>query len=286
MWLNELWQRSQSQPDSVRRPSRRPRRPRPGCRPSFERLEERTVPTTYKASTVTALINDITQANTAGGSNTIQLTAATSSPYVLTAVNNTTDGATGLPVITSGDNLAIVGNGDTIERSTASGTPAFRLFDVASGATLTLQKVTLQDGLASSVTSGLVISGEGGAIYNAGTLDLKKAVVQSNTAQGGAGLPGAGGGVYSTTNFGSGVSLTLEGGTIVQNNKALGGNGETLSNIGVGLGGGSGSGGGVYVTGGLPTVTLAINGATVSGNLAQGGNGAQGVKSSAGGGGG
>ncbi len=39
----------------------------------------------------------------AGGSNTINLTAPTTSPYVLTAVNNTTSGANGLPVIAAND---------------------------------------------------------------------------------------------------------------------------------------------------------------------------------------
>ena len=72
-----------------------------------------------RAATVSDLIADINAANTAGGANTITLTAPTTSPYVLTAVNNTTDGATGLPVIAANDNLTIVGNGDTIERSTA-----------------------------------------------------------------------------------------------------------------------------------------------------------------------
>ena len=75
--------------------------------------------------------------------------APTTSPYVLTAVDNYHRRRTGLPVIAANDNLTIVGNGDTIERSTAAGTPAFRLFDVAAGASLTLQNLTLQGGLAS-----------------------------------------------------------------------------------------------------------------------------------------
>ena len=49
----------------------------------------------YTAASVSALIADINAANTAGGANTITLTAPTTSPYVLTAVNNSTDGATG-----------------------------------------------------------------------------------------------------------------------------------------------------------------------------------------------
>ena len=101
----------------------------------------------YTAATVSALIADITAANAAGGANTITLTAPTTSPYVLTAVNNTTYGATGLPIIAANDNLTIVGNGDTIERSTAAGTPDFRLLCVAGGASLTLENLTLQGGM-------------------------------------------------------------------------------------------------------------------------------------------
>ena len=88
-------------------------------RPTLEALEDRTVLSTYSAATVAQLIMDIGLSNTAGGVNTINLTAATSSPYTLTAINNTTNGANGLPVIAAGDNLTIVGNGDTIGRSTA-----------------------------------------------------------------------------------------------------------------------------------------------------------------------
>src|SRR6516164_3201192 len=138
----------------------------------LEPLEDRTALSNFNALTVSDLIADINAANLAGGTNTIVLTAPTTSPYVLTAVDNTTDGPTGLPVISGGgmkvaaDNLTIIGNGDTIERSTASGTPAFRLFDVAKGGSLALENLTLQNGLA----FGSGISAEGGAIYNQGTL--------------------------------------------------------------------------------------------------------------------
>jgi hypothetical protein len=143
----------------------------------------------YSAASVSALITDITAANTNGGANTITLTAATTAPYVLTAVNNTTNGATGLPVIADDDNLTI-GGGDTIERSVVSGTPNFRLFDVAAGASLTLQSVTLEQG--SVASAGATDSDlEGGAIYNQGALTLSGVTVQNNTAI------LAGGGVYS-----------------------------------------------------------------------------------------
>src|ERR1700737_962393 len=74
---------------------------------TLEQLEDRTVPSNFTAATVSDLIADINAANLAGGMNTITLTAPTTSPYLLAAVNNTTDGATGLPMIAANDNLTI-----------------------------------------------------------------------------------------------------------------------------------------------------------------------------------
>ena len=144
MGLKTLWQRWRSRPAASRRG--RPTAPRLRLRLRVNQLEDRTVPTAFTAATVAHLIADINAANTAGGSNIIRLVAGKT--LTLTAVDNTTDGATGLPVIAANDTLTIVGNGDTIQRSTASGTPAFRLFDVASGGSLTLKDMTVQDGLA------------------------------------------------------------------------------------------------------------------------------------------
>jgi hypothetical protein len=232
---------------------------------TLEQLEDRTVPSNFTAATVSDLIADINAANLAGGMNTITLTAPTTSPYLLAAVNNTTDGATGLPMIAANDNLTIVGNGDTIARSTATGTPAFRLFDVAGGASLTLANLTLQGGLA----FGAGVLAEGGAIYSQGTLDLNGVTVQNNIAQGKNGAGGqagqsaSGGGIYSNG------SLTLEGGTAVQNNQALGGGGGTHSRPGTSPTGGSAYGGGLYVAGGMGTL---IN-TTLFSNIAQAGPG-------------
>ena len=107
-------------------------KPRHSLRLNLEQLEDRTLLSSYSAATVSDLIADINAANAAGGTNTITLTAPTTSPYVLTTVNNTTNGATALPVISGGgkkvaaDSLTIIGNGDTIERGTASGSSIAR----------------------------------------------------------------------------------------------------------------------------------------------------------------
>jgi len=254
-----------------------PRRRRPDYGPPVEALECRTLLTAY-AATAAQLVADINAANKSGGTNTITLTAPTTSPYVLSAVNNTTDGPTMLPVIKKGDNLTIVtgngstnpGFGDTIDAGRAG-----RLFDVAAGASLTIKNVTLQNG--SVFGSGT--SAEGGAIYNQGTLVLNGVMVQGNTANGftgttfqkskpgGAGQDAAGGGIWSNG------SLRLENGTVIQNNTALGGDGGQTQ-VGTGPGG-KAFGGGIYIAGGTADITTTTLGAYSAqfGNKAQGGAG-------------
>src|SRR5437588_10922853 len=160
MSLNELLQRWIGKPSASRR-SRRQARRRRGLRLTLEQLEDRHLPSSYTAASVSDLIADIKAANLAGGSNTISLVAGNT--FSLTAVDNTTDGPTGLPVIAANDNLSIAGNGDTIQRSAATGTPDFRLFDVAAGAALTLANLTLQGGIAYGY------SGYGGGIFSSGS---------------------------------------------------------------------------------------------------------------------
>jgi len=218
---------------------------------SLEALEGRIVLSTFTAKTVSDLIADINAANKHGGSNSITLKAG--QDFTLEGIDNTTDGPTGTPVITAKDNLTIVGNGALIERDYELNSN-FRLFDVAAGASLTLQSMTLQDGL----EIGQGASAEGAAIYNMGTLDLNHVTVQDNTARVQGGLTAAGGAVYS------GGVLTLEGGTQVVYNSVVGSGGTTA-----GAAGGNALGGGVYVAGGSAN----LSGGTISTNTARGGAG-------------
>jgi hypothetical protein len=274
MWLTSLLVFASSPARTNRRPRHSPPR---RFRPSVRQLEDRTLLSSFNAATVSDLIADINTANAAGGSNTITLTAPTTAPYVLIAADNTTDGPTGLPAISGGrkkaDNLTIIGNGDTIERSTASGTPNFRLFDVASGASLTLQTLTLQNG----AVLGSGSSAEGGAIFNQGTLVLSGVNVEGNGAVGSMGANGASPGRSPHANGGNGQdaagggiwssgTLTLDGGTTIIKNYAVGGTGGSGALPGQG---GMGCGGGVYIAGG----TASLTGCIVSGNYAYGGNG-------------
>jgi predicted outer membrane repeat protein len=158
------------------REHRRPAPPTRRRRLSVEQLEDRWVPATFSASSVSGLIADINAANLQGGANTIVFAPHTT--FSLTSVDNTTDNPTGLPVIAANDNLTISGNNDVIERSAAVSTPAFRLFDVAAGASLTLKGLTLQNGSAYDGTG----NSAGGAILNQGTLDLEHCVVSGNSA--------------------------------------------------------------------------------------------------------
>src|SRR5262245_6106055 len=148
----------------------RPRSPR--RRLHLQALEDRTVPASFSAANVDDLIADINAANQTAEADTITLVPGTT--FTMSTVDNTTDGPTGLPVIVAGEDLTIVGNGDVIERSSASGTPTFRLLGVAAGAALTIQNLTLQGGNAAA----------GGAIFSRGNLTLSGVTVQNNMARG------------------------------------------------------------------------------------------------------
>src|SRR5262245_25856698 len=108
------------------------------------------------ASTVNQLIADINYANSVGGDITIDL--APGATFDLKSADNTTDGGNGLPVLggTKAVALTIIGNGATIERIqliSRYGTVKnpFHLFDVSSGSSLTLDRVTLKGGSSAAI---------------------------------------------------------------------------------------------------------------------------------------
>jgi predicted outer membrane repeat protein len=233
-WLS--WRLSGSH---ARRGQRRnPASRRKKARLFLEHLEGRALLASYAAPTVSALIADINAANTAGGANTITLTAPTTSPYLFTPANNP---GNFLPVIAANDNLTIVGNGDTLQ---PTGRPAHaRFFDVSAGASLSLQNLTLQGGEQVGDWSA------GGAIYNQGALTLSGVTVQRNEVEP---LIGAamGGGIWSSG------SLTLENGTLMQDNTVTGGTRDFNDGLG----------GAVYIAGGSAN----ISNTTFTGNVATG----------------
>lgn len=142
----------------------------------------------------------------------------------------------GLPVIQN--DLIIEGNGATIRRRVAR-TATFRLFEVTSGAHLTLRNLTLQNGTLTDDRGGAVLTGlealltlenvtflgnsalEGGAVYSAGPVTMQDSGFVGNNAL------EAGGGVFTVG------PLTLMNTTLV-NNKAVNGGGlYSTSQVGV-----------------------------------------------------
>lgn len=223
---------------TARQGSRAPARPRPARRLRVERLEGRAVPASHSAATAAELVAAMDAANLTAEADTIALVAGRT--YTLTQANNATDGANGLPVVGPNGGLTILGNGCVIERGAAAGTPAFRLFDVAAGAALTLENLTLQGGLA----AGAGAAASGGAIYSQGSLTLTQVVVRNNQALGSRGWDG----YYTFSRGGDAVGYPATDGAAAM-------------------------GGGIYVGGGSAVLT----GVTLASNTAQGGNGGDGL---------
>jgi uncharacterized repeat protein (TIGR01451 family) len=170
----------------------------------------------YTAGDAAALIAAIKDANATPAVDVIELTG----DVVLSAVDNTGNGANGLPAIVTP--IVVIGNGHWISRD--SGAPPFRLFEVLGGffgaGELTLDGLTLAGGDASPGAAGppaspcltdLSVCG-GAALVISGDLTLRNgARVEDNQAY-------QGGGVYNA--FGR---LTIEDGTLTGNRAELGG---------------------------------------------------------------
>jgi Domain of unknown function (DUF4214) len=162
------------------------------CRTTLrlEALEDRYVPTTF-------VVNSLGDAGSGTLRAAIQNAVSDSNPDADTinfTVKGTIDLNSALPNLSS--TLTLDGPGAnllTISRNTAPATAQFRIFTVLSGAGLTLNDLTIQNGKAPDGVDGG--PGQlGGAIYNAGNLLVERCVLQNNSAgNGGAGAAGANG---------------------------------------------------------------------------------------------
>lgn len=169
---------------------------------------------------VTALRNAITQSNTTNEDITL-------APFCTYTVATSVGASNGLPAVTG--SYSINGYSTTIARSTATGTPDFRLFTVESGGKLTLNSLNVRFGSVPGDSGGGVLVTGGGS-----TLTVNNGSVRDNKA-------GFGGGIRLRT----GASATL-------NNALVSGNTAT------------GGGGGISHAGG----TLTVNYSRIQGNTA------------------
>ena len=187
------------------------------------------------ACTTPDLITAISAANSQAGGGTITL--ASGCVYTLAAANNSSDGGggTGLPVITG--TVTIAGSGATITRSTAAGTPTFRIFDVAGSGNLSLDSLTVSNGLLNNTGS------TGGAgIYNHGTLSISGSGFTGNSSPSPNGV--SGGGISNTGQLTVTTSTftnnsAQEGGAVFNQNSATITNTTFTNNVGTIYGGGA-----------------------------------------------
>lgn len=166
----------------------------------------------------------------AGNGDTIQFDAA---------LNGETIGLTSAELVID-KNIKISGPGPnqlTVERSTTTGTPAFRIFHIRPGHAVTIEGLTIKSGFAEE--SGVGIFNDGA------TLTLNNCAVANNFGSFSGGV--SGGGIY---NSGVGATLTIVNSTIAGNILPVGNQFN-----------GSGNGAGIYNNG-----TLVIDSSTVTGN--------------------
>ena len=209
--------------------------------------------------TTTGTVHADCPAGDPAGADTIDLAGAVGT-HTLTAVNNSTDGDTGLPVITSV--ITIEGRGSTITRG--AGAPNFRILAVRGVFTpgeplslsLTLNETTVSGGVA----AGAPPAGNGGGLYIYGSVvTLNNSTVSGNSAGNGGGIYNRYSAVLLTRSTVSGNSATGDGGGMFSEGFAL--IDSTVSGNSA-----TGDGGGIHGGGYLVD-------STISGNSAQRGGG-------------
>ena len=203
---------------------------------------------------------------TTGVADTINFNLGSAATITLTSAQ--------LPTITDGAGLTIDGGSADI---TISGDNKYRVFEVVSGAKLTLSNLTVANG-------AVGISEGGGGIRSINsTLEVSNSTISDNSAY-------AGGGIYIE---GGGTTLEVSNSTISDNSADLSGGGinifrsrsdggivkATVSNSTISGNSTNASGGGIYNQLG----TLEVSNSTISGNSAHPGFGGGGIQGSYGG---
>jgi CSLREA domain-containing protein len=142
--------------------------------------------------------------------------------------------------------MTIVGPGRdllTIQRSTAPGTPSFRIFTVHAAKTIELSDLTIANGNA-------ITQNNGGGVRNNGALTMRNCNVYGNSA-GTAGVSGLGGGIY------------MEGSQMTLIDTNVGGTGPGQGNMS------GAAGGGIFIEHGVFRMTRG----SIAGNTGGGGGG-------------
>jgi Ca2+-binding RTX toxin-like protein len=238
-WLNEWTAGFRLRPQS-----RRPRQTSGSRRPG-EALEARTLLTTFAVDTLT----DATDSNPGDGSaddgsGNVTLRAAIQEANALAGDDDIIlpAGVVQLSISGTHEDAALTGDLDILSNVTITGAGAGvtfidfndldRLFDIFSGATVTIRDVTLLDGDVAAINQN------GGGIRNAGTLTIEDAEFSSLSALGGGAISNSGGGdvtirrsmfTGNAANGGSGGGAIINAGTLLIEESTFDSNGAVFN---------------------------------------------------------
>src|SRR6266550_2638651 len=161
-----------------------------------------------------ALVTALAAVSGTGQSGTVTLTAGCT--YTMTAVDNTADGPNAFPDILG--SVTLVGNGATITRATAGGTPDFRFFTVDDTGSLDVSNVTFSNGSTPAASGTPPVPNHGGAaIINRNVLNVAGVTFLNNNSQastGGGAIDNHDRGVLTVSNSTFSGNIALQGGAI------------------------------------------------------------------------
>ncbi len=191
----------------------------------------------------------INAANLNADTNTINF-----DPAVFASPGNTIDLSSALPSLST--NMVVNGPGSsilTVQRSTAGGTPAFRILAINSGSNVSLSGLTISNGQ---------LSDRGAGISNYGNLTILNCTISGNTEVTG----GWGGGIYNDRVATLNVTDSIIIGNSASDAGGIGNFGAlAVTNSTISGNSSSGSGGGIRS---FSDSTLTVTNSTVSGNTA------------------